>query len=69
VPPYLELNWDYKPAPDWTFSLALKNPFRFTYVDSNTAYAGLRDTAVPLTTEELRIKSQARLYVEIRATL
>jgi hypothetical protein len=69
VPPYLELTWDYKPTPDWMVSLALRNPARFTYVDSNTAYTGLRGSAGPLTTDELRIKSQARLYVEIRKTL
>jgi hypothetical protein len=46
--------------------LDLVETLPFTYVDSNT---GLRDTAVPLTSEELRIKSQARLNVELCRTL
>lgn len=69
IPPYIELEWDYKPTPQWTFSAAIKNAGRFGYDDVTTVYGGLRGSADPSERIEFRVKSQARLYVEIRHTL
>jgi len=69
IPPYIELSWDYKPSPQWMLSLALKNVGRFRYEDTNTSYAGLRSDSAPLAIEDLKIESQARLYIELRKTL
>jgi len=68
-PPYFEFEWDYKPTPDLMVAVAVKDMVRFTYIDENTFYAGPRDLYGPAEIDTLRIKSQARLYVEIRQTL
>jgi len=68
VPPYIELSWDYKPTPQWVFSAAVKNAGRFSYDETNTNFDGLRGTASPLDMSEFRVKSQARLYLEVRRT-
>ncbi len=68
IPPYIELNWDYKPTPQWMFSVAVKNAGRFGYDDVNAAYAGLRGSVPADEISEFKIKSQARLYVEVRRT-
>jgi len=68
-PPYFQVEWDYKPTPDWMFAFAVKNPVRFTYVDINTFYAGPRNQYGPAEVDTLRLRSQARLYIEIRKTL
>lgn len=68
IPPYIELQWDYKPTPQWMFSAALKNVGRFSYDDVNTSFAGLRGTNSPTEISEYKVKSQARLFLEIRRT-
>lgn len=69
VPPYIEVNWDYKPTPQWMFSVAVKNVIPFSYQDINVTYPGLRGSASPSQMTDYKLKSQARLYVEIRRTL
>jgi hypothetical protein len=69
IPPYVELNWDYKPTPQWMFSAAIRNAIPFGFDDINYSYAGLRGSVEPSTITEFKVKSQARLYVEIRRTL
>ncbi len=68
IPPYIELEWDYKPTPQWMFSAAIKNAGRFGYDDVTTVYSGLRGSAPPDEEIEFKVKSQARLYVEVRRT-
>ncbi len=68
IPPYIELEWDYKPTPQWMFSAAIKNAGRFGYDDVTTTYSGLRGSAPADESIEYKVKSQARLYVEIRHT-
>jgi hypothetical protein len=69
IPPiYIELEWDYKPTPDWMFAVAAKNVGQFRYNDINTFYSGLRDSGVPVEQTEWNQRSQARLYLEIRRT-
>jgi hypothetical protein len=68
VPPYIEMWWDYKPTPDLSFRLELYNPGRFTYDDRFYDYAGPRDVSALSEIEELRIKSQPRIYFRIRKT-
>lgn len=68
IPLYVELEWDYKPTPQWLFALAAKNVGRFSYGDINTSFTGLRGTGVISEISEYKVKSQARLYVEIKRT-
>jgi outer membrane receptor protein involved in Fe transport len=68
IPPYIELNWDYKPTPQWMFSVAVKNAGRFGYDDVNSSFTGLRGSVPPAEISEFKLKSQARLYLEIRRT-
>ena len=68
VPPYIELSWTYKPTPAWSLQASIKNPGRFSYDDTRTLYAGPRAGRSPSEIDELKIKSQARLYIEIRKT-
>lgn len=68
TPPYVELEWDYKPTPQWMFSAAVKNAGRFGYDDVNISYPGLRGSVPPSEISEFKVKSQARLYLEIRRT-
>jgi hypothetical protein len=68
IPPYTEFWWDYKPSPDLSFRVELYNPFRFSYDDKFYNYAGPRDVATLTDIEELRIKSQPRIYFRIRKT-
>jgi len=68
VPPYLTMWWEYKPTPTWSLHLELDNIGRYTYDDKYYDYAGLRLITPLQSTEELSIKSQPRLYVQIRKT-
>jgi hypothetical protein len=68
LPPYVEMWWDYKPTPDWSFRLELYNPFRFSYDDKFYDFAGPRNVASLSQIEEIRIKSQPRIYFRIRKT-
>jgi len=68
IPTYIELEWDYKPTPQWMFALAAKNVGRFSYDNVTAFYSGLRGSASPYEITEYKVKSQARLYVEIRRT-
>jgi len=68
IPLYVELEWDYKPTPQWQFGVAVKNPGRFSYDDVNTFYSGLRGSAAADERTEYKGKSQARLWLEIRRT-
>jgi hypothetical protein len=60
--------WDYKPSPDLSFRLELYNPFRFSYNDKFYDFTGPRDVSALSEIEELRIKSQPRIYFRIRKT-
>jgi outer membrane receptor protein involved in Fe transport len=68
IPPYIELSWEYKPTPAWSLQVAIKNPGRFSYDDTRYLYAGPRAGGSPSEIDELKIKSQARLYIQIRKT-
>jgi hypothetical protein len=68
IPLYVELEWDYKPTPQWLFALAAKNVGRFSYVDINTSFTDLRGLGVPSQISDYKVKSQARFYVEIKRT-
>ena len=68
VPPYVSAWWEYKPTPDWSFHFEIANVSGFVYDDKLFDYAGPRDTFPLVATEELSIKSQPRLYIQIRKT-
>ncbi|GAA0545190.1 hypothetical protein FHS83_000601 [Rhizomicrobium palustre] len=69
LPPlYVELEWDYKPTPQWMIAVAAKNVGQFNYDDQNTFYSGLRGSSPAVQWTDYQVHSQARLYVEVRRT-
>ncbi|HEY7977070.1 MAG TPA: TonB-dependent receptor [Rhizomicrobium sp.] len=69
IPPALvSVAWIYKPTTEWSLRLELDNLARFEYENTFYNYAGPRDIAPLTEIDERRIKSQPRLYVEIRKT-
>ncbi len=68
VPPYVSAWWDYKPTPDWSFHFELANIIPFVFDDKRFDYAGPRDTFPLAEIIERSIKSQPRLYVQVRKT-
>jgi outer membrane receptor protein involved in Fe transport len=69
IPPALvSVAWIYKPTSQWSLRFELDNLARFEYENTFYDYAGPRDTAPLTEIDERRIKSQPRLYIEIRKT-
>jgi outer membrane receptor protein involved in Fe transport len=69
IPPALiSAAWIYKPTSDWSLRFELDNMARFEYENTFSDYAGPRDSAPLTEIDERRIKSQPRIYVEIRKT-
>jgi hypothetical protein len=68
VPPYIEAFWEYKPTPAWSFHLGVINIGRFVYDNRFFDYSGPRDVSPLVEFEERSIKSQPRLYIDIRKT-
>lgn len=68
VPPYLTMWWEYKPTPTWSIHAEVDNIGRFNYDDKFFDYSGLRLITPLSAIEELSIKSQPRLYLQIRKT-
>jgi outer membrane receptor protein involved in Fe transport len=68
VPPYIEVFWEYKPTPQWSFHLGFINLGQFAYDNKFYDYAGPRNQAPLATIDERWIKSQPRVYIDIRKT-
>ncbi len=68
IPPYITATWEYKPTPDWSLHLEVDNAAPFVYDDRFFDYAGPRNISPLVDVEELSIKSQPRLFVQIRKT-
>ncbi|MDE2500636.1 MAG: TonB-dependent receptor [Alphaproteobacteria bacterium] len=68
IPPYVELSWEYKPTTAWSIQAAVRNALPFTYDDTFYEYGGPRDSASLAQINNLKIKSQPRLYIQIRKT-
>jgi hypothetical protein len=68
VPPYIEAFWEYKPTPAWSFHLGFINLGQFVYDNQFFDYDGPRDTGQLIEIEERSIRSQPRVYIEIRKT-
>lgn len=68
VPPYLEAFWEYKPTPDWSYHVGFINLGQFVYDNQFFNYDGPRDTGKLVFIDERSIKSQPRVYFEIRKT-
>ena len=67
-PGLLSAFWEYKPTPAWSLHFELDNLTRFVYDNEYFDYSGPRDSSSIVETEERRIRSQPRIYVEIRKT-
>ncbi|HET7334547.1 MAG TPA: TonB-dependent receptor [Rhizomicrobium sp.] len=67
-PPYLEAWWEYKPTPEWSLRFEVDNIGRFVYASKYERYSGPRNTSPLSQTEYRTIKSQPRIYVQIRKT-
>ena len=68
IPPYLEAGWTYKPTPTWSIELDVDNFGRFVYDNQYFDYDGPRNISQLDIIEERSIKSQPRLYLEVRKT-
>jgi outer membrane receptor protein involved in Fe transport len=69
IPPGLiSINWTYNPTPDWSFVFEVDNLDPFIYDDKHYRYDPSRATGVPVMLEERVVRSQPRLYLEIRKT-
>jgi outer membrane receptor protein involved in Fe transport len=68
IPAYTNVWWEYKPTPTWSLHFEVDNIFRFTYDDKYDDYSGLRFVSSLQQVEELSIRSQPRLYIQIRKT-
>ncbi len=68
IPPYFLVFWEYKPTPSWSLHVELDNLTRFVYDDKYYDSAGPRNTSSLASIEELSIKSQPKLYIQIRRT-
>lgn len=71
IPPgLLNAFWEYKPSPDWMFHIEIDDITRFVYDDKHYEFIPPRTRAdgTPDFLEERIVKSQTRLYFEIRKT-
>jgi hypothetical protein len=68
IPPYITAYWEYKPTPDWSLHFEVDNAAPFVYDDRFFDFAGPRNISPLADVEELSIKSQPRLFVQIRKT-
>jgi outer membrane receptor protein involved in Fe transport len=68
IPPFIEAWWEYKPESSLSLRLEVDNFGRFVYDDQFFNYAGPRNDFPLAEIEEIHIKSQPRLYFEIRKT-
>ncbi|HVU22068.1 MAG TPA: TonB-dependent receptor [Rhizomicrobium sp.] len=68
LPPYLYVYWEYKPTPDWSLHFELDNLGQFVYENEYFNFAGERNSSPLLFTDDRSIKSQPRIYIEVRKT-
>jgi hypothetical protein len=68
APPYIYVYWEYKPTPSWSLHFELDDLGRFVYDNEYFNFAGERSTSPLLYTDDRAIRSQPRLYIEIRKT-
>lgn len=68
IPPYIYVYWEYKPTPTWSLHFELDDLGRFVYENQYVNYLGERNKDQLLFIDDRAIKSQPRLYVEIRKT-
>ncbi|HTT97257.1 MAG TPA: TonB-dependent receptor [Rhizomicrobium sp.] len=68
LPPYMYIFWEYKPTPDWSLHFELDNLGQFVYENEYFNFDGERNTAPLDYTDDRAIKSQPRIYIEVRKT-
>lgn len=66
--PYLNWFWSYKPASDWKFTVGADNllPYRFENTQYN--YSAPRNVAPPPVVQSVYIRTEPRIYFELRKT-
>jgi hypothetical protein len=67
-PPYIYVFWEYKPTTDWSLHFELDNFGRFVYDNQYFDYDDRRDIGNLALVEDRSIKSQPRIYIEVRKT-
>jgi outer membrane receptor protein involved in Fe transport len=68
IPPYITAYWEWKPEPSLSLHFEIDNIDPFVYDDQFLNYAGSRADSGLADIEEIRIKSQPHLYIQIRKT-
>ncbi len=68
IPPYFTAYWEWKPEPSLSLHFEIDNFGRFVYDDQFFNYMGSRADTGLSNVEEISIKSQPRLFIQIRKT-
>jgi outer membrane receptor protein involved in Fe transport len=68
VPPYIYVYWEYKPKPDWSLHFEVDDLGQFVYDNEFFNYDGDRNNGILLSTDDRAIKSQPRVFFEVRKT-
>jgi outer membrane receptor protein involved in Fe transport len=68
IPPYITAYWEYKPTPDLSLHFELDNLGSFVYENEFFNFDGDRNTSPLLFTDDRAIKSQPRVFFEVRKT-
>lgn len=68
MPPYMYVYWEYKPTPDWSLHFELDNLGQFVYENEYFNFVGERNSTPLYFTDDRSIKSQPRIYIEVRKT-
>jgi outer membrane receptor protein involved in Fe transport len=68
IPPYITAYWEYKPTPSWSFHFELDDLGSFVYENEFFNFDGPRDVSPLLFTDDRAIRSQPRVFIEVRKT-
>jgi outer membrane receptor protein involved in Fe transport len=68
LPPYITAYWEYKPVPDLSLHFELDNLGSFVYENEFFNFAGERGINPLLFTDDRAIRSQPRVFIEVRKT-
>jgi outer membrane receptor protein involved in Fe transport len=68
LPPYITAYWEYKPTPNLSLHFELDNLGSFVYENEFFNYDGERGTVPLASTDDRAIRSEPRVFVEVRKT-
>ena len=66
--PYLNVNWAYKPTPDWMITVGADNFASYRFEQEQFNYAGPRNLAALSGIQDVFSHTQPRFYIQLRKT-